>query len=61
MRAKNGEIVRVEEAGGRVIERRVVRMENERVVVCSEEEYQSALLADRIPNGISFPINAIRP
>jgi len=41
--------------GGVVAERRVVAEKSRVIVICSEEEYQSALREGREPAGIGFP------
>jgi hypothetical protein len=49
-----GEVVRVKEYGGRVIERRVIADRGNRIVVCCNDEYHRAGLEGRQPDGIAF-------
>jgi hypothetical protein len=60
MQPKTGELVKLEEFGGRIIERRVLSVDSGRVVVCSEQEYNSAMRANRRPDGIAFALAAVR-
>ena len=55
-----GDIVQVKAFPNQVLERRVVSVENNQtVLLCNEEEFQSALKEDRTPISIGFPIHDI--
>lgn len=59
MELKIGATVSVVECGGKVLERRVLGDKGERIVICPEDEYQSAMREGRAPVGISFPKSAV--
>jgi hypothetical protein len=50
-----GQTVTVKLYGGETARRRVVAVKENVVVICSEEEYQTALRQGREPEGLGFP------
>lgn len=50
-----GQIVTVKLYGGETAKRRVVAVKENVVVICSEEEYQTAMRQGREPEGLGFP------
>lgn len=59
MKLAVGMRVNVAEYGGKVLERRVLEDNGERVVICPEDEYFAASREGRKPVGISFPKSAV--
>lgn len=55
-----GESVEVSAAFGDRLRRRVVTVANERVYVCTEEEYQAAKRGRRAPAAVGFRVEAVR-
>jgi len=51
----DGQLVTVRLYGGATAQRRVVSVKRDVVVICAEEEYQSALREGREPSGLGFP------
>ena len=52
---QRGQIVKVKAYGGEMLERRVVADLGRTVVICNEEEYQTANRGGRQPEGVGFP------
>ena len=52
---KEGQMVTVLLFGGETAQRRVIADKGDVVVICSEDEYQSALVEERPPSGLGFP------
>jgi hypothetical protein len=50
-----GQVVTVKLYGGEKAQRRVVAVKEDVVVICAEEEYQTALRQGRSPEGLGFP------
>jgi hypothetical protein len=50
-----GQVVTVKLYGGEVANRRVVAVKKNVVVICAEEEYQTAHREGREPEGLGFP------
>jgi hypothetical protein len=50
-----GQVVTVKMFGGETAKRRVVAIKENVVVICAEEEYQTALRQGREPEGLGFP------
>jgi len=54
-----GELVTVKLYGGETAQRRVVSVKGNVVVICAEEEFQTAVREQREPEGLGFPISDI--
>ncbi|MGA7339755.1 MAG: hypothetical protein WBE72_19475 [Terracidiphilus sp.] len=50
-----GQVVTVKLFGGETAQRRVVAVKENVVVICAEEEYQTAKRQGREPEGLGFP------
>jgi hypothetical protein len=50
-----GQLVTVRLYGGETAQRRVVAVKENVVVICAEEEYQTAKRQGRDPEGLGFP------
>jgi hypothetical protein len=55
-----GAPVDVDAAFGESLRRRVVTVENGRVYICTDDEYQAASQADRSPTCVGFRPEAVR-
>jgi hypothetical protein len=53
---KRGALIRVRAFGGKQIIRRFLSKRNGTVLICSDEEYQSARLERRKPTCVGFPL-----
>ena len=56
---ESGDLVQVRAFGGQVLTRRVVSCTGTGVVICREDEYQSACLEGRAPLGIHFKMRDV--
>jgi hypothetical protein len=59
MNLKRGVLIRVRAFGGKEIVRRFLAKRHGTVLICSDEEYQSALLEKRKPTCVGFPISDV--
>lgn len=50
-----GQLVIVKLYGGETAQRRVIAVKEDVVVICAEEEYQTAQKEGRDPEGLGFP------
>jgi hypothetical protein len=56
MGLKRGSLIKVRAFGGKEIVRRFLAKRNGTILICSEEEYQSARLQKREPMCVGFPV-----
>jgi len=56
---KRGALIRVRAFGGKEIIRRFLTKRNGTVLICSDEEYQSASLERRKPTCVGFPLSDV--
>lgn len=56
---KRGALIRVRAFGGKRIVRRFLAKRNGTVLICSDEEYQSARLERRKPTCVGFPLSDV--
>lgn len=59
MSLKRGGLIKVRAFGGKEIVRRFIAKRNGTVLICSEEEYESARLAKRQPMCVGFPASDV--
>lgn len=59
MGLKRGALIKVRAFGGKQIIRRFLAKRNGTVLICSEEEYQSARLERRKPTCVGFPLSDV--
>jgi hypothetical protein len=59
MSLKKGSLITVRAFGGKEIVRRFLAQRNGTILICSEEEYQSARLEKRQPTCVGFPISDV--
>lgn len=59
MGLKRGGLIKVRAFGGKEIVRRFLAKRNGTVLICSEEEYQSARLQKREPICVGFPVGDV--
>ena len=57
---ENVEEVRVKDAYGQVLIRRVMRVIGKRALLCTESEFNEALKEDRDPEGVAFQLADIQ-
>ena len=56
---KRGALIKVRAFGGKQIIRRFLAKRNGTVLICSDEEYQSARLERRKPTCVGFPLSEV--
>jgi hypothetical protein len=56
---KRGALIKVRAFGGKQIIRRFLAKQNGTVLICSDEEYQSARLQRRKPTCVGFPLSDV--
>jgi len=56
---KEGQMIKLRAYGGKELTRRVVRLEKDMVIVCRQEEYESACSDGREPVTVGFHIRDV--
>jgi hypothetical protein len=60
MESKIGQIVKVETFDGKLIECRLIGIEKQTAIVCSEREWKAAKREKREPNCLGWPMASVR-
>lgn len=56
---ESGTLVKLKADQGRIIERRVVAVRGDVIVVCKDDEFEAAQREGREPLAVGFPVSAV--